>query len=303
MAEPRLPNLIIAGVPKAGTTSLFNYLAQHPDICPSEFKETRYFDPVRCGAAVEPIETYAYHFRHWGAERYAVEATPTYFRGGARLASVLDQTLPQVRVLVVLRSPAERCWSYFRFVKSRALIPADMEFETYLERCHDMHTRGDDQLYDNRAFMGLLDGCYAKWMGDWSAELGDRLKVIYFDDLSNDASTSVKEICAWLDIDEVVDDRFNLAVENKTQQVRSKPAQRLALAVNRRAEPFFRRHPTIKRTLRGAYYLANRQPREATLSHTAVVRMTGFFAPYDQRLAEQLKSMGAKPPPWLARAG
>ena len=49
MTEPRLPNLVIAGVPKAGTTSLFNYLAQHPDICPSDVKETRYFEPLRYG--------------------------------------------------------------------------------------------------------------------------------------------------------------------------------------------------------------------------------------------------------------
>ncbi len=45
----RVPNLVIVGVVKSGTTSLFNYLSQHPDICPSDVKETRYFDPLRFG--------------------------------------------------------------------------------------------------------------------------------------------------------------------------------------------------------------------------------------------------------------
>ena len=37
-----LPNVIIAGAPKCGTTSLFEYLAAHPAVCPATVKETRY---------------------------------------------------------------------------------------------------------------------------------------------------------------------------------------------------------------------------------------------------------------------
>lgn len=298
--ESRLPNLIIAGVAKAGTTSLFNYLAQHPEICPSEFKETRYFDPLRFGRQVEPIETYASYFRHWKDERYAVEATPEYFQGGRRIASAIRETLPRARVVVILRQPSERCWSYFRFVKSRARIPEDMCFESYLDRCEELHARGTDQLHENRAFLGLTGGCYATWMGGWSAELGDRLKVIYFDDLSNDASGTVKDICGWLDIEDRAVDQFDLAVENKTEQVRSQTAQRLALAVNRRSERFFRRHPSTKRRLRGVYYLANREPSEMTMSDSAARRMADFYRPYEQRLARQLESMGVPQQPWLA---
>src|SRR5688500_8554449 len=61
----RLPNLIIAGVPKGGTTSLFRYLAQHPDICAARNKELRYFDAVRYGEPVAPLSSYAEHFGHW----------------------------------------------------------------------------------------------------------------------------------------------------------------------------------------------------------------------------------------------
>ena len=43
MYEGTLANLIIAGVTRAGTTSLFEALAWHPDICGSAAKETHYF--------------------------------------------------------------------------------------------------------------------------------------------------------------------------------------------------------------------------------------------------------------------
>ena len=128
------------------------------------------------------------------------------------------------------------------------------------------------------------------------------LKVIYFDDLSSDASATVTEICSWLDLDSGVVDRFDLAVENKTEQVRSQAAQQMALAVNRRAERFFRRHPTLKRRLRSVYYLANREPAELTVSSSAAKRMAEFYEPCDARLASLVETLGVARPPWLAGA-
>ena len=302
MPEPRLPDLVIAGVAKAGTTSLFNYLAQHPEICPSDVKETRYFEPLRYGDALPPIEDYAAHFRHWRGERYALEATPTYFYGGRRVASAVRGVLPQVRVLVVLRNPADRCWSDFRFERARGRVPADMDFDGYLDRCETLRAQGLERRYENRSFTGLIDGCYADWLGDWSAELGDRLKVVYFDDLSSDASATVAEICSWLDLDDGVVDRFDLAVENKTEQVRSQAVQQMALAVNRRAENFFRGHPAVKRRLRALYYLANREPTELTVPPSAARRMAEFYEPCDARLVSLVESMGIARPPWVAGA-
>jgi hypothetical protein len=302
MPENRLPNLLIAGVPKAGTTSLFNYLAQHPEICPSDVKEIRYFEPLRFGEALPPIETYAAHFRHWQGESYALEATPTYFYGGRRIAAAIREGLPQVRVLVILRNPSDRCWSDFRFEQSRGRVPADMDFDIYLDRCETLRAQGVDRRHENRSFTGLVDGCYANWLEDWFAEMGDRLKVIYFDDLSSDASATVTEICSWLGLDGGVVDQFDLAVENKTEKVRSHTVQQAALAVNRRAEGFFRRHPTMKRRLRAVYYQANREPAELTVSATAARRMAEFYQPCDARLASVVETMGLARPPWLAGA-
>jgi hypothetical protein len=56
----RLPNLVIAGVGAAGTTSLFYYLIQHPDICGSNVKEVRYFTPVK-----QSTGFYADHIDPW----------------------------------------------------------------------------------------------------------------------------------------------------------------------------------------------------------------------------------------------
>jgi hypothetical protein len=301
VSRPRLPNLVIAGVAKAGTTSLFNYLAQHPEISPSEVKEARYFDPLRFGEPLGPIEDYAALFQHWTDERYAVEASPAYFQGGHRLAVAIRETLKEPRVLVILREPVERCWSYFRFEKSRGRLPADMDFEGYLDHCEALRSRGVDGLHENRAYLGMISGCYAHWMGEWHTEFGDALKVLYFDDLRNDVAATVKDVCAWLDIDTDVVDGFDLAVENRTEQVRSRAAQHLALMVNRRSESFFRRNPGLKRRLRQVYYLANRDPAKLAMGEAAASRLGAFYRRYDERLVEQLERMDVPPPPWVAQ--
>jgi hypothetical protein len=295
----RLPNLIIAGVSKGGTTSLFSYLGQHPDICGSDIKELRYFAPLRHGGELGPIEEYAHHFRHCTGYRYAVEATPGYYYGGRPMARGLQDVCPDVHVLVSLRAPDERCWSWFRFVKSRLRIPKDMSFDAYLDRCEELHRAGVDGDLEHQAFWGLGGGCYDVWFDSWVEELGERFRVVFFEDVARDPAGVVRDICRWLRLDEGVVDEFTFPVENRTEPYRAAGLQRVAVAFNRRGEQFFRRHRTAKRLIRSAYYAVNRQPSSEELPPAARARLAEFYRPHNARLAEQLSSAAVEPPTWL----
>src|SRR3712207_6768036 len=121
MSTGRVANLVIAGVPKAGTGSLFTYLAQHPDICGSNVKETGYFnhyDPRRHTGPPPSIETYARHFAHCSGERYVLEATPTYSYGGRPVLTAIRTVLGEPRIVIALRDPTERLWSAYTFQRS-----------------------------------------------------------------------------------------------------------------------------------------------------------------------------------------
>src|SRR3954469_17559171 len=153
----QLPNLIIAGVSKGGTTSLFRYLAQHPDICPSPIKELRCFEPLRYGEPLTPIESYARHFEHCTGQGYRMEATPSYFGGGRPVATAMRDSLDDdARVLVCLREPVQRCWSWYQFVRGRGRIPKTMGFERYFGICEELHSAGLDGLRENQPYSGLL---------------------------------------------------------------------------------------------------------------------------------------------------
>ena len=297
----RLPNLIIAGVSKGGTTSLFRYLAQHPDICPSEIKELRYFEPLRYGEPLAPIETYARSFEHCTGQRYRMEATPSYVGGGRAVASAMRDSLEDdARVLLCLRDPVDRCWSWYQFVRGRARIPKTMAFGEYLDICEELHATGADRLRQNQPWFGLLGGCYDEWLGAWLDVFGERLHVLFFDDLVADPRAAVAETLRWLDVDERAAADLEYTVENRSVQYRSRPVLAAALVLNRRAERFFGRHAAVKRVLRRAYHLVNRDPAGPVLHDRERDRLAAFYAPRNEAVAAALRSAGIRRlPVWL----
>jgi hypothetical protein len=299
-----LPNLVIAGVAKAGTTSLFRYLAQHPDVCPSSVKEARYFTALRYGEPLAPVADYARLFASCRGEIYRMEATPGYFPGGRVVAQAIDELLPGSRIVVSLRDPVQRCWSWYRFVKSTARIPEQMGFPAYLDRCAELHHAGVDHLRAHQPFWGLGGGCYDRWIDDWLEIFGERLRIEFFEDLVAQPQVVTEALCAWLGLDTDACGGFAYHVENRTVHYRHRGLQRLALALNRGGETFFSRHPALKRTLRGAYYGVNANPSTERLDAESRERLAAFYAGNNERLATSLAAAGRdRLPAWLLTTG
>jgi hypothetical protein len=299
MSQPeRLPNLIVAGVSKAGTSSLFEYLGRHPDIGLSNVKEVRYFLPLRRGKDLGPLADYAVHFAHC-TQRYAMEATPGYFYGGSTLAFAMQTICDYPRVIVSLREPVSRCWSWYRFEKSRLRLPKQITFDDYLDMCFTLHAAGRDCLPEEKPYWGVGGGCYDRWLDEWIEVCGTDLKVIFFDELVADPEALLADLLQWLDLDPRAAEMSDLKAVNATQEYRAKVPQTVAVKVNRRGEQFFRRHPRTKKVLRSTYYALNCDKRTETMSAEARTRLETFYHPHNTRLARQLDRIGlALPVRW-----
>jgi hypothetical protein len=300
----QLPNLVIAGVAKAGTTSLFRYLGQHPDVCPSSVKESRYFTGLRYGEPLPPLTAYTRLFAHCSGSRYRMEATPGYFPGGGVVARAVDGLLPDSRVVVSFRDPVQRCWSWYRFVRSTARIPKELSFTAYLDRCTELHRDGADHLREHQPFWGLGGGCYGRWIDDWLEVFGERLRVEFFEDLVVRPEAVTEGLCRWLGVDTTPCAGFAYHVENRTVQYKNRGLQRLALTLNRGGETYFGRHPGLKRALRGAYYRMNADTGTERLDPGSRERLMAFYAPHNERLATSLAEAGRdRLPAWLTATG
>lgn len=298
----RLPNLVIAGVGKAGSTSLFWYLSQHPDICPSRVKEIRYFAGLVEGEVkLPPIDEYRGYFDRSAGERYRLEASPQYFHGGTRVIEAMREVLGTPKIIVMFRDPVDRMWSQYRFMRTRlADLPDDVSFEMYADRCLEVRRARQPLGPDSRRFWAMQGGFYAEHLDPWVDAFGEDLRLVFFERLAAAPELVFGDVCAWLELEEATSISFT--VENRTVPVRSRALQRIALAAN--DERFLRRHRRLKGPLRSLYYAVNRRTTREAMPPDTERRLREEFAPGNKALAAKVTALGYRDlPGWLTGAG
>ena len=123
--RPRL-GFVVAGAQKAGTTALAQFLAAHPQIGVSSLKEVHLFDAPDYSPEWTPREIderYRAHFAHADFDRGVAdlvlgEATPVYLFL-PEVAAQLKRYNPELKVIVLLRDPAQRAVSHYHMERAR----------------------------------------------------------------------------------------------------------------------------------------------------------------------------------------
>ena len=112
-----LPDFLIIGVPRGGTTSLYNYMIEHPNIIPALSKEIGFFSEHYD----KGITWYKSHFPSKLLNKYMSwkkinfftgEASPIYLYHPLAPKRILE-TIPNVKMILLLRNPVERAWSHY----------------------------------------------------------------------------------------------------------------------------------------------------------------------------------------------
>jgi hypothetical protein len=195
MPAGALPNLVIIGAMKCGTTSLHGYLDAHPEIGMSEPKELNFFfGPERVDRSDEETWTlgnwhrgtgwYAAHFD--AACRVRGESSPGYTspshpESAARMAAVL----PGARLVYAVRDPVRRAVSQYGHHRRQGTETRPMA-EALLDPCSQYVSRG---RYRERLEPFLTAG------------FGDRITVVAQEELESDLPGTVRRLLADLDVD------------------------------------------------------------------------------------------------------
>jgi len=310
MTSNLLPNLIIAGVVKGGTTSLFTYLSRHPEICASSIKETDYFSPIARGGALPPLETYGSYFRDCKQGRYRMEASPGYIFGGLKLAEAIRKCLPSARVLFAFREPVNCFVSYFKHSQSEGELPAAMSCDEYTSRALGelpaVLAKANGRLvnvYHESIFTrGLAEGFYADYLDDWYLVFPDCIRVCFSEHLKKDPGSVVRGLCEWLSLDPSVYQDMEFTQENRTMVHKNAKFFAVAERINTRYESFWRRHAWLKRFARDLYSWINEARSSGdVLSTRNRTSLESVYAPHNQRLMRMLRERGYQDfPDWLS---
>ena len=124
-----IPNTIVIGAPKSGTTSLYHYLLQHPDIYLPEKKELHFFshELLRLNAngpgdlnALKHICTnlqdYFSYFSAVNNESIVAEVSPSYLYY-AQVSDPIYSSLGSIKIIVLLRNPIHKAFSQYMHLK------------------------------------------------------------------------------------------------------------------------------------------------------------------------------------------
>lgn len=130
-----LPDFVIIGAMKAGTTGLFWTLSEeHPTINPPEVKELTFFD----NHWRKNLSWYAKRFEHVAENQITGESSPSYIVRPQALKR-MKTILPQAKIIIMLRNPADRSYSQFKHYVKNGRRFAHLElltesFEVFLEK-------------------------------------------------------------------------------------------------------------------------------------------------------------------------
>lgn len=254
----RLPNAVIVGAPRCGSTSLFKWLSAHPEVCGSNFKETYFLmDP---GATVPPgprfhqegLVGYGQFFQESCRESHVVlEATPGYLYQRTAL-EVMESDLPNAKLIFILRRPSDRVLSSYHYFSNNwtDLNPHKVSFPEFLE----MARREDDALASNEFLRYVLShGRYVEHLSKWRQRCGaERMHVVLFENLQQEPGLVMKRLATWLGIDPAYFESYSFCRENENYRVRNYTLQHVNQWV-RRGIP----EGMMRRVLRAAYRKMN----------------------------------------------
>lgn len=179
-----LPNLIVIGAAKAGTTSLHSYLGLHPDIAMSDDKEMRFFTDPDCRSW---LGTYQASFT--AGTRYRGESTPQYTRW-PHLPGVADRMadlVPDARLIYLVRDPVQRLLA--EYVEEVTWGVMSGAVEDYL---HDADAPYNRLVAPSR---------YARQLREFRSRFDvDRIKVVDLDDLAERPGETLAGIFDFLEL-------------------------------------------------------------------------------------------------------
>lgn len=205
----KLPNFIIAGCAKSGTSSLYEYLCLHPDIFMSANKEPRYFVEPECRPNfMGPLDEDRYNATsvwRWtdycnlfnDADRYKAvgEASPMYMTASS-IPGNIKQQLGEVKIIIMLRNPIEVAYS------------------AYIHQVRD----GSENLSFKDALLAEKNRIDKNWAWHWRyASLGlvvpevlaaylkefkrENIKIVFYDEFKKDNFGVVQDIFRFLEVE------------------------------------------------------------------------------------------------------
>jgi len=197
------PKLLVGGVSKSGTTALYHYLLQHPEICLSKKKELHYFsrqwlersvsgpgDRFVLAEIPKTFDDYLSYFRHCNEKKVAIDISPSYLFH-YQSADTIKEHLGDAKIIFILRNPIEKSFSQYMHNVSEGLEKLNFEQALAAESKRESEGYSDMWLYKK-------SGLYADAIEYYKKVLGSvNVRLFYYEEYLRDPAFVLREICKF----------------------------------------------------------------------------------------------------------
>jgi len=206
------PTFIIPGASRSGTSTLWSVIRKHPDVCTAEKKEVRFFD--RDKMYIKGRKFYESKFDKCDKEKEIFEASPPYWYKGITfdendeyehresddVPSRIKKMYPNIKLVFTFRNPVDRIFSQFwknvrQGREPRRSVKKAVREEIKGERTPEKHEIC--WIYKNSYATH-----FSRWMNLFD---GHQVKVLIFEEWTQNVSASVKKVYEFIGVDKEVD--------------------------------------------------------------------------------------------------
>lgn len=191
------PDFFVIGAAKSGTTSLYEFLNAHPDVCMSSVKEPNFFSYKEIEQQklyykvknIKTVESYARLFGDCKPGQIKGEASVSYIFY-PRTASLIKEFAPEARIIAILRNPMQRAVSHYNMDRNLGLVKLKLR-EVFTEP--DRYPLYFQQYFE----LGNYHTHLKKYFEIFHK---DRIAVFLYDELIDHEARLAERLCSFLQI-------------------------------------------------------------------------------------------------------
>ncbi|MCB0173564.1 MAG: sulfotransferase [Anaerolineae bacterium] len=221
----KLPNFLIIGVPKSGTTALQNYLNQHPQIYLTPGLETNYFglkdqlvdfrgpgdaDTIN-RTAITTFDDYQAQFAATNGATAIGEVCPLYMYFPGAPARI-KASIPNVKLVVILRNPIDRAYSNYLHLRHDGREPL-AEFEQALAQENERMQAGWSPIWHYKTL-----GFYYEQLKPYYILFSyKQIRVYLYDELEENPQQMLQDMFKFLQVDHTFQPDLNLPLNDSNR--------------------------------------------------------------------------------------
>lgn len=205
MNTHQMPNLFLAGVEKAGTSFLYDLLAQHSQIFAPSVKEPRIFlEGIWNDKGDMSWGEYRELFREAEGEQYLLDGSPLYFYYEEAMRRIYEETDGEGKMIVVLRDPIGRAYSHYQMMLTLGSVPRMSFSDLFARSTNESHpdfesTAPFRHLFSRSLYHDSLAAAYSIFSRE-------QVLCLVFEELKSDWVKGCDQIFEFLGLDaELVD--------------------------------------------------------------------------------------------------